>query len=220
MATSMSRKHDRGGGGTLRDRAGGGARGAAGLRLGRARPAEYRRGGAAPERRPASGRGRARPVWDRTTVWGMLKNPAYMGQAAFGKTRVGPLQPRLRAQRGGSLQPRRAYSTTDVPRGGVDYHPGASAGERGALCRGARRSWRRTGSRARQGQRGARYLLQGLVLCQHCGYAYYGKAVSSSAAKGKAARLRLLPLHWHRCLPLWRRTDLSQCRRCGPTCSI
>src|SRR5438132_3459880 len=26
-------------------------------------------------------------VWDRPTVWGMLKNPAYRGQAAFGKTR-------------------------------------------------------------------------------------------------------------------------------------
>ena len=85
-------------------------------------------------------------VWDRTTVWGMLKNPAYMGQAAFGKTRVGPLQPRLRAQRGGSLQPRRAYSTTDVPARGVDCDPGSSPGERGALCRGARRNWRRTGA--------------------------------------------------------------------------
>jgi site-specific DNA recombinase len=38
--------------------------------------------------------------------------------------------------------------------------------------------------RARQGQREARYLLQGLVLCQQCGYAYYGKAISRSAAKG------------------------------------
>ena len=28
--------------------------------------------------------------WDRTTVWGMLKNPAYKGTAAFGKTRAGP----------------------------------------------------------------------------------------------------------------------------------
>ena len=26
--------------------------------------------------------------WDRSTVWGMLRNPAYMGQAAFAKTRV------------------------------------------------------------------------------------------------------------------------------------
>ena len=38
---------------------------------------------------------------------------------------------------------------------------------------------------ARQRSRGARYLLQGLVTCKHCGYAYYGKAISHSAAKGK-----------------------------------
>jgi site-specific DNA recombinase len=38
---------------------------------------------------------------------------------------------------------------------------------------------------ARQSQRGALYLLQGLVQCQHCGYAYYGKRLSPSARKGK-----------------------------------
>ena len=38
-------------------------------------------------------------VWDRSVVWGILKNPAYMGTAAFGKTRQEPLRPRLRAQR-------------------------------------------------------------------------------------------------------------------------
>src|ERR671924_1254793 len=27
-------------------------------------------------------------VWDRSTVWGMLRNPAYHGQAAYGKTKV------------------------------------------------------------------------------------------------------------------------------------
>ncbi|OJH30523.1 Recombinase [Armadillidium vulgare] len=27
--------------------------------------------------------------WDRSVIWGMLKNPAYKGQAAFGKTKVG-----------------------------------------------------------------------------------------------------------------------------------
>ena len=123
-------------------------------------------------------------VWDRTTVWGMLKNPAYMGEAAFGKTRVGPLQPRLRAQRGGSLQPRRAYSTSDVPREewiAVPV-PALVSEELFAAVQSQLEENRR---RARQGQRGARYLLQGLVLCQHCGYAYYGKPVSSSAAKGK-----------------------------------
>jgi site-specific DNA recombinase len=38
--------------------------------------------------------------------------------------------------------------------------------------------------RARVGQRGARYLLQGLVVCACCGYAYYGKAISHRARKG------------------------------------
>jgi len=32
-------------------------------------------------------------------VWSILKNPAYKGTAAFGKTRTGPLRPRLRAPR-------------------------------------------------------------------------------------------------------------------------
>lgn len=38
--------------------------------------------------------------------------------------------------------------------------------------------------RARQGQCGVRYLLQGLICCQQCGYAYYGKLISPSARKG------------------------------------
>jgi site-specific DNA recombinase len=38
---------------------------------------------------------------------------------------------------------------------------------------------------ARQSHRGARYLLQGLVQCQQCGYAFYGKPISRTAAKGK-----------------------------------
>ena len=36
-----------------------------------------------------------------------------------------------------------------------------------------------------QRKRGARYLLQGLLVCTQCRYAYYGKAVSNQAAKGK-----------------------------------
>jgi DNA invertase Pin-like site-specific DNA recombinase len=37
-------------------------------------------------------------VWDRATIWGILKNPAYKGEAAFGKTHLEPLRPRLRAR--------------------------------------------------------------------------------------------------------------------------
>jgi hypothetical protein len=43
--------------------------------------------------------------WDRSVVWGILKNPAYQGSAAFGQTHQGPLRPRLRAQRGRPVQP-------------------------------------------------------------------------------------------------------------------
>ena len=39
--------------------------------------------------------------------------------------------------------------------------------------------------RNRQHARGQRYLLQGLVVCRQCGYAYYGKAISLRSAKGK-----------------------------------
>lgn len=53
-------------------------------------------------------------TWERSVVWGMLKNPAYKGVAAFGKTVVGQMQPRLRPGRGQSPQPRRPYSTYPV----------------------------------------------------------------------------------------------------------
>jgi site-specific DNA recombinase len=123
-------------------------------------------------------------VWDRGTVWGMLKNPAYQGMAAFGKTRVGPLRPRLRAQRGRQLQPRRAYAHYEVPAEewiGVPVppliEPALFEAVQEQLCANQRH--------ARQRQRGARYLLQGLVQCARCRYAYYGKPVSTGAAKGK-----------------------------------
>ncbi len=38
---------------------------------------------------------------------------------------------------------------------------------------------------ARQSLRGARYLLQGLVTCGQCGYAYYGKALSRCSRRGR-----------------------------------
>jgi site-specific DNA recombinase len=54
-------------------------------------------------------------TWDRSIIWGMLKNSAYKGLAAFGKTRAGPMAPRLRPQRGHPVQPRRPASITSVP---------------------------------------------------------------------------------------------------------
>jgi site-specific DNA recombinase len=122
--------------------------------------------------------------WDRGTVWGMLKNPAYMGQAAFGKTRSGPLQPRLRPQRGDPAVPRRPVTTTAVPpEEWITIPVPPLVGE--ALFAAVQEQLQENQRQARQQERGARYLLQGLVTCRQCGYAYYGKPVSVGAAKGK-----------------------------------
>src|SRR5499433_1619654 len=122
--------------------------------------------------------------WDRSVVWGILKNPAYQGTAAFGKTHQGPRRPRLRAQRGRPVQPRRAVSTSDVPP--EDWitisvpalvEPEVFAAVQAQLQENKRH--------ARQSRRGALYLLQGLLQCQHCGYAFDGKRLSPSARTGQ-----------------------------------
>ena len=125
-----------------------------------------------------------RTIWDRSVVWGILKNPAYKGTAAFGKTQAGPMKPKLRPQRGDPLQPRRAISTTPVPQEQWLYIP-VPALVSEALFEAVQAQLEENRQRARQRQRGARYLLQGLVVCAGCQYAYYGKAVSNKAAKGK-----------------------------------
>jgi site-specific DNA recombinase len=43
--------------------------------------------------------------WNHSTIWGLLQNPAYQGQAAYGKTRRGPRRPHLRPQRGDPVSP-------------------------------------------------------------------------------------------------------------------
>jgi site-specific DNA recombinase len=123
-------------------------------------------------------------TWDRTTVWGMLKNPAYKGTAAFGKTRVGPMAFRLRPQRGHLLQPRRPISTTSMPEEEWISIPVPALVDE-ALFEAVQAQLQENRKRSRQNQRGARYLLQGLLVCAQCQYAYYGKAVSNKAAKGK-----------------------------------
>lgn len=122
--------------------------------------------------------------WDRSTIWGMLTHPAYKGRAVFGKTKVGPRRSRLRAQRNGGEHPRRAYSTYDTtPEEQTAIAVPALVDE--ALHTLVQEQLAENRQQARQRARGARYLLQGLVVCGGCGYAYYGKPVSRRSAKGK-----------------------------------
>src|SRR5215468_10957839 len=125
-----------------------------------------------------------RTVWDRSVVWGILKNPAYQGAAAFGKTRLEPLRPRLRAQRNRPVQPRRAVSVRDVPPEDWITIPVPALVEP-AVFAAVQEQLQENKRHARQSHRGALYLLQGLLQGQHCGYAFYGKRLSPSARKGK-----------------------------------
>src|SRR3954467_7268498 len=125
-----------------------------------------------------------KPAWDRTTVWGILKNPAYVGTAAFGKTRIGAMRERLRPVRGGAEQPRWPYSTYDVPEQEWLRMPVPALIERD-LFTAVQEQLAENRRRNRQTRRGQRYLLQGLLVCGRCGYVYYGKAISLRAAKGK-----------------------------------
>jgi len=113
----------------------------------------------------------------------MLKNPAYQGTAGFGKTRVGALKQPLRAQRGRSLQSRQPHAIEDVPREEWIFVPVPAIIE-SVLYEAVQEQLTENRRRARHGQRGVRYLLQGLLVCKVCGYAYYGKAISPSSRKG------------------------------------
>ncbi|HEX8761965.1 MAG TPA: recombinase family protein, partial [Pseudonocardiaceae bacterium] len=55
--------------------------------------------------------------WDRSVIWGMLRNPAYAGRACFGKTMRTGDQPGLNrtARLAGRCTPK-SYSVTDRPR--------------------------------------------------------------------------------------------------------
>ena len=126
-------------------------------------------------------------TWDRTTVWGMLKNPAYQGKAAFGKTKAGPWNPPLRSQRNRPEQPKRATTPSSVSsEQWISIPVPALVSE--ALFEGVQKQLEENRKHQRQSKRGARYLLQGLLVCNQCGYALYGKPVSRKAAKGKTRR--------------------------------
>jgi len=126
--------------------------------------------------------------WERSTVWGMLRNPAYKGQACFGKTMVAPRQriTRPTRMRGGLAprnsvgheRPRKDWITIAVPPI-VSEETFALAQER--LETNKIYAPRRTITPS---------VVQGLVSCSKCGYALYRTSTRSSARK----------IYYYRCL--------------------
>jgi site-specific DNA recombinase len=126
----------------------------------------------------------------------ILKNPAYKGTAAFGKTRSGEFKPqRLRPQRGRPEQPRRPVSRVDTSLGDQVFIevPGLVGED---LFGAVQDQLEENRQRRRDRPGGGRYLLQGLVVCKRCGYGCYGKPTSRAASKGGKDRV---PYAYYRC---------------------
>ncbi len=124
--------------------------------------------------------------WDRATVWGLLQNPAYKGQAAYGKTRSGPRRPRLRPPRGHPAEPRRARSMYAVPPEEQIPIPVPAIVDP-ELFDAVQEQLAENRRRQRERRQGARYLLQGLLVCGTCGHAYYAKPVGFKTGPGQRA---------------------------------
>jgi site-specific DNA recombinase len=126
--------------------------------------------------------------WERSTVWGLLRNPAYRGRACYGKTELRPRQRITRPlrQRHGVAsrdsanheRPREDWIEVPVP-ALVTEEIFALAQEQ--LEKNKHHSPRRTIEPT---------LLQGILVCEQCGYALYRASTRTSKHK----------LHYYRCL--------------------
>jgi len=131
-----------------------------------------------------------KPRWDRSVIWGMLRNPAYAGRACFGKTMRTADQPGLNrtARLAGRATPR-SYSVTDRPtQDWLEIPVPALVTED---------TWARVQRRLADNKRfAARHskvpsLLQGLTACSSCGYAYYRGHTTTTAGN---------KIYYYRCL--------------------
>ena len=139
--------------------------------------------------------------WERSVVWAMLRNPAYRGAAAFGKTRIaGRLRVTRALRRRGAIvssnsigheRPREEWIEIPVP-ALVSEDSFARAQE--LLHENKIRSRRRTITPS---------IVQGLVSCQKCGYAFSRTSTYTTARK----------IHYYKCIGSdgWRKLG-------GPVC--
>jgi site-specific DNA recombinase len=144
--------------------------------------------------------GKAR--WDRSSVWAMLRNPAYRGQAAFGKTKTserhaGPTRTtRQRGERHGrrlTRQDQPAEKWTFIPVPPLITEETFELAQ-ARLVDNARFSTRNTKQLS---------LLGGVLVCRECGYAYYRTWTRTSNKR----------ISYYRCIGQdgWRHPDGKRC---------
>ena len=126
--------------------------------------------------------------WERSTVWAMLRNPAYRGRACYGKTELRPRQRITRPLRQRNRMISRNSANHERPRQDwIEIPVPALVSEetfelaQEQLERNRRYSPRRTAEPS---------VLQGLLVCRQCGYALYRTSTRTSKRK----------LYYYRCL--------------------
>jgi DNA invertase Pin-like site-specific DNA recombinase len=127
--------------------------------------------------------------WDRSVIWGMLRNPAYAGRAVFGKTMVVHESPALNrvARLQGRCTPR-ASKTVDRPR--------SQWAEIAVPAIVTEQTFDRVAQRLADNKRFASRnsknpsLLQGISACAACGYGYYRTSTRTTNKK----------IYYYRCL--------------------
>jgi site-specific DNA recombinase len=127
--------------------------------------------------------------WDRSVIWSMLKNPAYVGRAAFMKTGSTERRPAINRQarlQGRAVsrhhakydRPKEEWVTIAVP---AIVDEGTFEAAELRLADNRRFSSRNTKEPS---------LLMGLAACQSCGYAYYRTSTRTATRK----------IYYYRCL--------------------
>jgi site-specific DNA recombinase len=140
--------------------------------------------------------------WDRSSVWAMLRNPAYRGQAAFGKTKTsehhgGPSRTtRQRGERHGRRltrrdQPVESWTLIPVPPLVTEETFEFAQARLLENAHFARRNSKEL------------TLLQGVLVCRQCGYSWYRTSTRTSNKR----------ISYYRCLGQdgWRYPDGKRC---------
>ena len=127
--------------------------------------------------------------WDRSVVWGMLRNPAYAGTAVFGKTMA--VHEPAGLNRVARLQGRstpRAIKTVDRPREEWTEIAVPAIVDQDTFAR----VQQRLADNKRYAARNTKVpsLLQGLAACTACGYGYYRTSTRTTNKK----------IYYYRCL--------------------
>jgi site-specific DNA recombinase len=130
--------------------------------------------GAVPTRRGAA-------RWGRPTIWKILGNPAYMGKAAYGKSEAAAAPRLLRPRRDASPSPRWAHTPRKRTPADKWISIDVPAIVSRELFEAAQAQLDRNKRLAQRNARGERYLLQGLTVCAHCGYAFSGRSAHGHA---------------------------------------